>query len=71
MIEAFFVDGPERDAKAAVYASLTVTLFTFGKFLMSVVWAKVKDRLGRKYTLLIGTVGGSISTLTFGLSTKL
>jgi MFS family permease len=38
---------------------------------MSIVWAKVRDRLGRKYTLLIGTMGGSISALTFGLSTKL
>jgi MFS family permease len=38
---------------------------------MSVVWAKVSDRIGRKPTLIIGVVGGIVSTLAFGTSTSL
>ncbi|KAF8846429.1 MFS general substrate transporter [Acephala macrosclerotiorum] len=71
MMQSFLTDGPKRDAQAAGYASLTVALFTFGEFLTSIFWAKVSDRLGRKPTLIIGVVGGSVSALAFGLSTNL
>ena len=71
MMQSFLSDGPKRDAQAAAYASLTVALFTFGEFLMGIAWAKVSDRLGRKPTLIIGVVGGSVSALAFDLSTNL
>jgi MFS family permease len=71
MMQSFLPDTPKRDADAAAYASLTVALFTFGEFLMGIVWAKVSDRLGRKPTLILGAVGGSISALAFGYSTSL
>lgn len=58
-------------ANASVYASLMVSLFTFGEFLMAVVWAKISDRIGRKPTLLIGAAAGSVSAVWFGLSTSL
>ncbi|KAH8807652.1 MFS multidrug transporter [Xylogone sp. PMI_703] len=71
MMKSFLMHSPERDAKAAVYASATVALFTFGEFLTGIVWATISDRLGRKPTLLIGVLGGSISALAFGLSRTL
>ena len=71
MMRSFPGNGPKRDANEAAYASLTVAPFTFGELLTSIAWTKVSDRLGRKSTLLIGVVGGSISALAFGLSTNL
>src|ERR1700721_3897424 len=71
MMQSFLAENPKRDANAAAYASLTVALFTFGEFLMGIFWAKVSDRLGKKPTLIIGVVGGSISALAFGCSTSL
>ncbi|KAK2738293.1 hypothetical protein FQN55_000594 [Onygenales sp. PD_40] len=71
MMQSFLSASPSRDAKAAAFASTTVALFTFGEFLMSVAWAKVSDRFGRKPTLMIGVVGGCASALTFGVSGSL
>jgi MFS family permease len=71
MMQSLFADGPKRDAQAAAYASLTVAFFTFGEFLTGITWDKVSDRLGRKPTLIIGVVRGSVSALAFGFSTNL
>jgi MFS family permease len=60
--------GAQRDAQAAALASATVSLFTFGEFVTSVLWTKISDRIGRKPTLLIGAVGGCVSAGAFGLA---
>lgn len=52
----------------AFYAALLVSAFTFGEFLMAHQWAKGSDRVGRKPTLLIGSVGAMFSAAAFGLS---
>ncbi|KAN0068305.1 Major facilitator superfamily domain containing protein [Elaphomyces granulatus] len=70
-MQSFLPDNPGREPNAAALAPLTIALFTFGEFLMGVPWAKVSDRIGRKPTLIIGTVGGGVSALAFGLSTNL
>ncbi|KAL4885742.1 major facilitator superfamily domain-containing protein [Aspergillus karnatakaensis] len=71
MMQSLLAPSATRDAKAATFASATVSLFTFGEFLTAVLWAKISDRVGRKSTLLIGAVGGCISALGFGLSSSL
>jgi len=55
----------------AFYAGLLVSVFTFGEFLMAPQWAKISDRIGRKPTLLIGSVGAMSSAAVFGLSVSL
>ncbi len=70
-MQSFLPETPNGEANAAVYASLTVALFTFGEFLTGLVWAKISDRIGRKPTLLIGVVGGSFSAAAFGYSNRL
>jgi MFS family permease len=71
MMLPFLPETPSREANAALYASLTVALFTFGEFLMGVAWAKTSDTIGRKPTLLIGVIGGSLSAIAFGCSSSL
>jgi MFS family permease len=64
MIQSFEV--PEHDI--AFYAGALVGVFTFGEFLTGIVWAHVSDRIGRKPTLMIGTLSGLIAALSLGLS---
>jgi MFS family permease len=54
----------------ALYASMLVSIFTFCEFLSNMPWAWVADRMGRKYTLLIGIIGGIVSTTMSPLSRK-
>ncbi|EGE08450.1 MFS multidrug transporter [Trichophyton equinum CBS 127.97] len=71
MTKTFLPADGNQAARAAVLASSTVSLFTFGEFLTAVPWAKVSDRIGRKRTLMIGVVCGAASALAFGLSRSL
>ncbi|EFE37303.1 hypothetical protein TRV_08041 [Trichophyton verrucosum HKI 0517] len=71
MMKSFLPADGNQAARAAVLASSTVSLFTFGEFLTGVPWAKVSDRIGRKRTLMIGVVCGAASALAFGLSKSL
>lgn len=71
MMKSFLPADGNQAAQAAVLASSTVSLFTFGEFLTGVPWAKVSDRIGRKRTLMVGVVCGAASALAFGLSKSL
>jgi MFS family permease len=52
----------------ALFAGLLVSIFTFAEFLSAMPWAWVADRIGRRYTLLIGIVGSIVCAAVFGLS---
>ena len=64
-------DDPGATANVAFYAGVLVSVFTFGEFLMAPVWAGLSDRLGRKATLLLGSVGAVGSAAGFGLARNL
>ncbi|KAK4208113.1 protein zinc induced facilitator-LIKE 1 [Rhypophila decipiens] len=55
-------------SRITFYAGLLIAVFTFAEFLSNMVWSRVSDRIGRKKTLLIGSVGGIITALWFGFS---
>ncbi|KFY29274.1 hypothetical protein V493_02449 [Pseudogymnoascus sp. VKM F-4281 (FW-2241)] len=55
----------------AIYAGLMVSVFTFGEFIGAPQWAKISDRIGRKPTILIGSIGAVFSALLFGFSTSI
>jgi MFS family permease len=59
------------DSNTATYAGIMVSVFTFGEFIMAPQWARISDRIGRKPTLLVGSVGGMISAMVFGFSNSL
>ncbi|KAH8816864.1 MFS multidrug transporter [Xylogone sp. PMI_703] len=67
----FMVQSFSDSEDAAVYASLMVSVFTFGEFVMAPQWARISDRIGRKPTLLIGSMGAVFSAISFGLSSSL
>lgn len=48
-----------------------VSVFTFGEFIMAPQWARLSDKIGRKPTLLIGSVGAMFSAIFFGFSISL
>lgn len=66
-----FSDPESGDKNAAIYASVMVSVFTFGEFIMAPQWARISDRIGRKPTLLIGSMGAMFSAVFFGLSSSL
>ncbi|RFU32412.1 hypothetical protein B7463_g3940, partial [Scytalidium lignicola] len=66
-----FSDSESGEKNAAIYASFMVSCFTFGEFIMAPQWARISDRIGRKPTLLIGSMGAVISAITFGVSSSL
>lgn len=68
MVQSF---SQEDDKNTAIYAGVMVSVFTFGEFLMAPQWAKISDRIGRKPTLLIGSMGAIFSALIFGFSSSL
>lgn len=59
------------DENIAIYAGIMVSVFTFGEFVGAPQWAKISDRIGRKPTILIGSMGAVFSALLFGFSTSL
>jgi MFS family permease len=66
------LSGPESNKdNIAIYAGLMVSVFTFGEFLGAPQWAKISDRIGRKPTILIGSMGAVFSALLFGFSTSI
>jgi MFS family permease len=71
MVQSLSPPSESNDQNAAVFAGIMVSVFTFGEFLMAPQWARISDRIGRKPTLLIGSVGAMISAALFGLSNSL
>jgi MFS family permease len=71
MVQSLSPPSESNDQNVAVFAGIMVSVFTFGEFLMAPQWAKISDRIGRKPTLLIGSVGTMISTTLFGFSNSL
>ncbi|KFY08032.1 hypothetical protein V492_06590 [Pseudogymnoascus sp. VKM F-4246] len=66
------LSGPDSaDHNIAIYAGAMVSVFTFGEFVGAPLWAKISDRIGRKPTMLIGSMGAVFSALLFGFSTSL
>src|SRR6266487_684253 len=57
-----------KDVDIAFYVGLFIAVFTFCEFLTGMVWAKVSDRIGRRWTLLIGILCGIVSAVSFGVS---
>lgn len=65
MVQSF---GGNHKANTAFLVGLLISIFTFCEFISATRWASVSNRIGRKWTLLIGVVGAIISALLFGLS---
>ena len=59
------------ESETAFFAGAMVATFTFCEFLTGFLWGKVSDRIGRKPTLLIGTIGGMAAATTLGFSKSL
>jgi MFS family permease len=71
MVQSLSSSPGSDDQNIALYAGAMVSVFTFGEFLMAPQWAKISDRIGRKPTLLIRSVGAAISAIMFGFSISL
>jgi MFS family permease len=71
MVQSLSPPSESNDHNAAVFAGIMISVFTFGEFLMAPQWARISDRIGRKPTLLIGSVGAMISATLFGFSNSL
>jgi MFS family permease len=71
MVQSFSSSSDSSDQNAAIYAGIMVSVFTFGEFIMAPQWARISDRIGRKPTLLIGSLGAMFSALLFGFSNSL
>ena len=66
------LSGPDSsDDNIALYAGIMVSAFTFGEFIGVSRWAKLSQRIGRKPTILLGSMGAVFSALVFGFSTSL
>lgn len=66
-----FSSSESDDQNSAIYAGIMVSVFTFGEFIMAPQWAKISDKIGRKPTLLIGSLGAMFSAILFGFSKSL
>lgn len=71
MVQSLSPPSESNDQNAAVFTGIMVSVFTFGEFVMAPQWARISDRIGRKPTLLIGSVGAMISATLFGFSNSL
>ncbi|MFD2670262.1 MFS transporter [Marinicrinis sediminis] len=49
------------------HLGLLLALYSAASFLMSPIWGRISDRVGRKPIIMIGTIGFSISFLIFGI----
>ncbi|KAH7310788.1 major facilitator superfamily domain-containing protein [Stachybotrys elegans] len=56
------------DAQIPYYAGLLISVYTFAEFLSGILWAKVSDHICRRATLLIGSVCGMTTAISFGFS---
>ncbi|EGW30377.1 uncharacterized protein SPAPADRAFT_143577 [Spathaspora passalidarum NRRL Y-27907] len=66
MIRDFQIAKSEQDISK--YSGYLASSFAFCQFIFAVRWGKLSDRIGRKFILLIGLAGTSISLLLFGFS---
>jgi len=71
MVQSLSSSESTSDENTAIYAGIMVSVFTFGEFIMAPQWARISDRIGRKPTLLIGSMGAVISSVLFGFSSSL
>lgn len=56
------------DADLASYTGLLIAVATCGEFLSAMAWARISDKIGRKPTLMLGTMFWDGAALVFGLS---
>ncbi|KAH9907803.1 major facilitator superfamily domain-containing protein [Xylariomycetidae sp. FL2044] len=56
------------ESQVPFFAGLLIAVFTFCEFLSGMIWASVSDRIGRKPTLLIGSLCGIVAAMSFGFS---
>ncbi|RLV96527.1 putative membrane protein [Spathaspora sp. JA1] len=66
MIRDFQIAKQEQDISK--YSGYLASSFAFCQFLFAVRWGKLSDRIGRKFILLMGLAGTSISLILFGFS---
>ncbi|EGV62222.1 hypothetical protein PSN45_000945 [Yamadazyma tenuis] len=66
MIRDFGIAADETDISK--YAGYLSSSFAFTQFIFTIQWGRLSDRIGRKYVLLIGLFGTSLSMLTFGFA---
>jgi MFS family permease len=52
-------------------AGLMIAVITFSEFLSCMMWARLADSIGRRWSLLPGCVGCILTALTFGFATSL
>ena len=67
MIESF--DVPKKDI--AFWVGITSASFAISQFFSGVIWGRLSDRYGRKYTILAGLTGTLFSCLLFGFAKSL
>ncbi|KAK8034524.1 NACHT and WD domain-containing protein [Apiospora rasikravindrae] len=60
--------GGMEETRITFYAGMLVATFTFCEFLTGTLWARVSDRIGRKWTLLAGSACSVVTALLFGVS---
>ena len=61
----------EKMGASGSHLGLLISTSAFLELLFGPIWGSVSDRVGRKPILLLGLLGYSLSSLLFGLSTKL
>lgn len=66
---ATFKEVEER--RIPFYAGLLIAVFTFCEFLSGMMWARLADVIGRRWSLLLGCVGCIFTALMFGFATSL
>ena len=71
MVQSLSPPSEQNEQNTAEFAGIMISVFTFREFLMAPQWARISDRIGRKPTLLIGSVGAMISATLFGFSNSL
>lgn len=68
MILSLGITGEHR---ISFYAGILTSVFTFCEFLSGMVWGKIADCIGRRWTLMIGILCGVFSAILFSLSKSL
>lgn len=56
------------DKQVGFYCGAIESIFSLAQLFTIILWGKLSDRIGRKPVILIGLIGVSISTLSFGFS---
>ena len=71
MVQSLSPPSKQSDQNTAMFAGVTISIFTFGEFLMATQWARIRNQIGRKPTFLIESVRVMILAILFGFSNSL